>query len=263
MGTDDVMQTVPITEQLGNIPTLASQKIMNMLFIVDTSGSMKRRRIQEVNKAFHTMIPKLQEVQRDVNAEFELRIAIMSFNQVAQWIVPPTPILEYNHSDIQCSDFVTFYSEAFKALSSKLTRNEFMSHQGKIAAPYIMFMTDGKPTPDDPYKEALEELKQNGWFLHSQRFAVLIGDDVINDYDARKAVSNFVNDEREGIVSVSDAEQIAGEVEAKTMRTVIDMTQHPVGDVRMESENNTQDGAFGDFSSDFDDGDFFDNNMFI
>ena len=86
------------TPQMGKMTTQGTQKLLNIFFIVDISGSMRfDGRIEAVNDAFVKMVPALRQVQLDCMSEFELRIAIMTFDETARWIVSPTPILEYNH----------------------------------------------------------------------------------------------------------------------------------------------------------------------
>ena len=64
----------------------------------------------------------------------------------------PLDGLWHLHEEIDCSQWVTYFSRAFRTLGDKLTRNEYMAHTGKIAQPYIMLMTDGEPTKEDNYK---------------------------------------------------------------------------------------------------------------
>ena len=232
------------TSPISGFSTKGTQKVLNMIFIVDTSGSMRYGgRIEAVNDAFVQMIPQLRKVQDDARSEFELRIAIMSFNETAEWLVEPTPINEYDHNEIPCSEWVTYFSRAFAALNEKMTSSAFMEHTGKIAAPYIMFMTDGYPTESDNYQPELDNLLNNGWFANSQRFAVLIGTDAINSPEARTAVERFVTNPKEGIVNAADAVAIAAEVQAKTMHTVVNMTKHNV-DVSNDTSFGTDTGAF-------------------
>ena len=269
--TDDKMGSEAYTPQIGGIPTKGTQKLLNMIFVVDVSGSMKGEgRIHAVNEAFTRMVPVLRELQKKSISEFELRIAIMTFDETARWIVNPTPILEYDHEEIACSRWVTYYSRAFQTLGEKLTRNEFMAHTGKIAQPYIMFMTDGEPTEDDDYQPELDRLLENGWFKSSQRFAVLIGNDTINSPGARAAVEHFVSNAAEGIINAVDAQAIVAEIQAKTIHTIAVQTKHNVqgaggdafgaggADDSFDASDPFQ--PFGD-GSDFND--IYDNNSFI
>lgn len=261
---DDFMSNEIFTPQIGGMQTKGTAKLLNIFFVVDVSGSMRAEgRIDAVNEAFTQMIPALRQIQMDSMSEFELRIAIMTFDQTARWIVPPTPIMEYNHEDIKCSEWVTYFSEAFKVLGEKLTRKAYMAHSGKIAAPYIMFMTDGEPDKDDNYPPELDNLLGNGWFKASQRFAVLIGRDTINSLVARAAVSKFVTSEAEGIINAADAAAIAAEVQAKTIHTIQIATKHGVPTMDensqslgwFEDDNGGGFGGFGGFDG-MDDGSF-------
>lgn len=252
MADDFIMGSETYTPQMNGMPTKGTQKILNIFFVIDTSGSMRlESRIQAVNEAFIKMIPVLKKVQRDCMSKFELRIAIMTFDETARWIVAPTPILEYNHEEIECSQWVTYFSRAFRTLGDKLTRNEYMAYTGKIAEPYIMFMTDGEPSKEDNYEPELESLLENGWFQRAQRFAVLIGKDTINSPSARAAVEKFVSNTTEGIIDAADAKTIAAEVQAKTIHTVVNMTKHNVMDDLGESaesdSNKEDDNGFADF----------------
>ena len=258
------------TPGIGSLAQQGTGKLLNIIFIVDISGSMRGdHRIDAVNEAFTQMIPALRQIQMDCMSEFELKISIMTFDQHARWIVNPTPIMEYNHSDITCSGWVTYFSNAFRTLGEKLTRKEFMAHTGKIAQPYIMFMTDGEPTSDDNYGPELDALLDNGWFTNSQRFAVLIGKDAINSFDARSAVSRFVSNPEEGIINAADAATIAAEVQARTIHTIQIATKHgvPTSDDDLEENNNSSGndegfggfggfGGFDGFDGGFDDGSF-------
>lgn len=243
------------TPPLNTIETIGVSKRLLIIFIVDTSGSMRGTRIDAVNTAFNEMVPKLKKLQEEVGSEFDLYIAIMTFDQTAEWIVNPTPISEYNHSDIIANQWITLFSEAFDTLGEKLSRKEFFNCEGKIAQPYIMFMTDGYPTEEDDYISSLEELKQNGWFNSAQRFAVLIGEDAVLSSTAHNAVEPFVSNPREGIITAVDAIEIASAVQANTIHIVDGMTKHKINadDSLKDTRNNVN--SYSDVSSPYGDTD--------
>lgn len=246
MADDNIMESVDFTTQMSDMPVKGTQKQLNIFFVVDSSGSMRAEgRMQAVNDAFLKMVPALRQVQLDCKSEFELYIAIMTFDETARWIVAPTPILEYIHEEIECSQWVTYYSRAFRALGEKLTQSEYMAHTGKISQPYIMFMTDGEPTEKDDYQPELDKLLENGWFNIAQRFAVLIGRDTIHSSAARAAVEKFVSNETEGIINAADAAAIAAEVQAKTIITVANMTKRNVVEETKKADSNKR-GGYGD-----------------
>lgn len=215
------------TGGIGDLPGTGTQKNLHMIFVIDDSGSMRNaHRMDAVNAALQKMVPELQKIQQKVQGDFTIYLSIMTFDEDPQWIVEPTEIAYYVHSPIEASKYVTYYSRAFEELNRKLSRSAFMNQSGKMATPYIMLLTDGAPTPGDDYESALQKLEENGWFHAAQRYAVLIGEDAINDPDARNAVSNFVRSSKEGIIDAADAEAIVENVSAKTLVIVEQMTQH-------------------------------------
>ena len=100
---------------MSGLKTKGTAKLLNLFFIIDTSGSMKQEgRLDAINDAFRRMVPSLKKIQEESMSEFELRIAVMTFDEEAKWVVEPTPILEYDPVDFECSDWVTYFSKAFK-----------------------------------------------------------------------------------------------------------------------------------------------------
>ena len=217
---------------INTLSSASTTKSLHMIFVVDTSGSMRSKdggggidRMTAVNRAFSSMVPALQNIQTNVGDSFTIYISIMVFDRTAQWHVEPTPIMRYFHRDIVASEYITYYSVAYKELNRVLSRNVFMNQKGKMAEPYIMLMTDGAPTEGDDYGPELEDLKRyNGWFTGAQRYAVLIGKEAVNDPMARRKVASFVTNEKEGIIDAADAQAIVENVSAKTLRILDQMT---------------------------------------
>lgn len=262
----DILGSETYTPQEKDISVTGARKLLNMIFIVDVSGSMEYdKKIDAVNEAFTQMIPLLRQQQIDCQSAFEMKIAILAFSNTAEWIVPLMPIMEYNHNEIICTKWQTYYCQAFQELQKKLTRKEYMAHVGKIAEPYIMFMTDGIPM--DNYGPALDALLGNGWFQNSQRFAVLIGKDAINSPAARAAVERFASDPQKGVINAVDAAELAREVQAKTIHTIQVATQHAVAGVQTEETEGGDNGGTGGFDQlndvSWDDIDILDDGDFI
>lgn len=222
---EDVFQEIlkgsPLTGNIQELPGQGSQKKLVMVFLVDTSYSMLGSRIDNVNQTFEDMLPKLRQLQSEVADSFEIQIAILTFGSNAQWLVPPTGVYDYVHTPLEVSG-ATNYGKMLRTLSEKLTRSGYMP-DGKAVAPYIMLMTDGAPT-DSGYEKVMEELEDNLWYRHAQRYAVLIGEEAINSQKARKAVQAFVKDPAEGILTAADALEISKTVTAQTIHTLHCMT---------------------------------------
>ena len=244
---DDILELLDLTIPMGSIdelPAIASLKKLLMIFIVDTSHSMGGARMREVNEAFRTMIPALQRVQDDVGDAFSLQIAVMRFGTEATWITEPVPITEYVHQDITANGGKTCYGNMLDELERRLSASAFMAHEGKIAQPYMMLLTDGAPN-DSGYAEKVEKLRENLWFRQAQRYAVLIGKEAVASDKARKMVESFVDEPREAILTVTSAQEIVESVSAKTLHTVRNMTHRIVAGAEAAEFLNTEDGKPG------------------
>lgn len=102
------------------IPIQPTRKQCHIIILVDTSDNMRfNGRIGAVYQTFTSMLPALHENQFNDQSEFKLNISIVRFNETNEFIIEPTPILEYNHNEIQSSQCVTYYSRAFELLSEK------------------------------------------------------------------------------------------------------------------------------------------------
>ena len=232
-----------VTQEESRISGTGTQKNLHMIFVIDDSGSMQNaHRMDAVNAALQKMVPELQKIQQKVQGDFTIYLSIMTFDEDPQWVVEPTEIAYYVHSPIEASKYVTYYSRAFEELNRKLSRSAFMNQSGKMAAPYIMLLTDGAPTPGDDYGSALQKLEENGWFHAAQRYAVLIGEDAINDPDARNAVSSFVRSSEEGIIDAADAEAIVENVSAKTL-VIVEANEHSTGGMTETKKTSSGSGA--------------------
>lgn len=152
------------------------RQILNILFIIDVSGSMRGKRIAQVNYAMENIVKELRN-RDDINSA--IRIGIMEFGENATWVTPlPMPIENYVFTQFEANPCVTNYGKAFEALNMKLRRGGFMNPSfGEFFAPIILFVTDGEPLDIHEYPIALRDLKKNGWFRKSMRYAIAVGND--------------------------------------------------------------------------------------
>lgn len=217
--SDDLRPTdsaIGLTIPIGSLPTHGSEKLMVVIFIVDCSKSMDLNgRIQAVNAALHELKFKLAEIKSNNN--LDLRMAIMSFTSSAHWEMDLTPIDEVVLNTIATRPGLTEYGAAYTALNQKLSKDAFMNHVGKKAAPVIIFLTDGEPTDNCSFD--LEKLTKNGWFTCANRSAILIGDAAYSDA-AKAAVAQFVSNPSTDIVSADDTTVVTEKITAATIHTV-------------------------------------------
>lgn len=181
------------------------RQILDVLFLIDVSGSMKGQRIAQVNYALENIFKELNR-QDDVNSS--IKIGIMAFSEKAKWVTPqPVPLEDYVFTKIEAQPWITCFGKAFDALNNKLRRNAFMNpNLGEYFAPLILFITDGEPVDVDEYPEALTRLKKNGWFRKSSKYAIAVGEEARTEEIAR-LLAQFT-DVRENVRCADEGEAL-------------------------------------------------------
>lgn len=152
------------------------KRILQLLFIVDISGSMEGPRIEQVNRAMANVFEKLRR-RNDLHCG--IRVGIMTFSDTAKWLTPqPVPLEEYRFARIEAAPWYTCYSRAFRALEEKLQSTAFMDPRaGDYLPPLILFISDGEPVDEEDYPAALAMLKRNDWFRKAAKYAVAVGEE--------------------------------------------------------------------------------------
>ena len=245
----DTQQSV--TPPIGGMKTKGNTKLLVVIFIIDCSMTMKGDRIAAVNAALQELKFKLKDIKEEHN--LDMKVAVMSFTSSTKWDLQLTPVEEMNLEEIRVRPGLTEYGAAFHELNKVLRKDRFMQHKGKVAAPAIMFFTDGEPTDD--YQNDLDELLKNGWFTNASRSAVLLGDAIYNS-SARDAVRQFVEDPENEIVAAEDSTVIMQKLNLATMHTVAGT---PIPSGGQDSDNasadfNGKQDPFGSASIDGDSG---------
>lgn len=191
-GDDDSigLTETPPTMTVGS-SVAGNRQILNILFIVDVSGSMRGTRIGEVNYALESIF---RELSRKDDANSQIKIGIMEFSEDAEWVTAqPVPLDDYVFTKIEAKPWITCYGKAFDKLNEKLSRKAFIDpNLGEYFAPVILFITDGEPTDFDKYPAALEKLKKNGWFSKSARYAIAVGEEARTG-EIRQLLSQFTD----------------------------------------------------------------------
>ena len=138
---------------------------MNIIFMIDTSGSMKGEKIESVKDSISNILPMLEDSGND-----DIKLAIQFFSRDIKWPYDDKliKIEDYNGINPNCSG-MTSMGAAFISLTEFLNKIE----EGDT---YILLITDGAPTDD--YEEGLYKLYQLEKFREAEKFALPIGDDV-------------------------------------------------------------------------------------
>ena len=137
---------------------------MNLILMIDISGSMTGHKIGAVNDAMENLIDALKNYSASSES---VSLSVMLFSKNVSWM---------NDSDVAVENFewiepectgMTSLGKACLLLSDKL--------QSEDKTYDILVLSDGCPTDD--YDEGIEALDSLTSFQNSRRFAIAIGDD--------------------------------------------------------------------------------------
>jgi len=152
-----------------------SRKLLPIIYVLDTSGSMEGSRIAAVNAAMNETMEVLKDVSQK-NPTAQLKIAVLQFSSGPQWVTDELVFMEdFYWNDLKAGGLTDFGS-ALNELNNKLSRKQFLISEVGFKAPVIIFMSDGEPTDD--YESALNKIKSNNkWFKTATKIAIAVGDD--------------------------------------------------------------------------------------
>lgn len=165
--------------------TSVSKKSLVIFFMIDTSASMKGKKMGELNTVMEELIP---EIRRVGEADTDVKLAVLTFSTDVKWMYAnPVSIEEFEWTRLEASG-VTSMGAAFEEISQRMSRNSFLSSPSLSFAPVIFLMTDGYPSDD--YKKGLKTLQANSWYKFGMKAALGIGneanDDVLAEFTGSK-----------------------------------------------------------------------------
>ena len=177
---------------------------LNLLFIIDNSGSMEGEKIGAVNNAIRDVMIIMPEIQEDTS-DAEIKISALTFSENCKWVYnEPKSVEEFKWKDIS-TEGGTDYSKAYDELAKFLCKKENGGHMPDIGgvAPIIILMSDGMPTSPD-WEKHLEQLKKKGWFKVALKYALAIQ---IDTQEAMDVLSKFTGNP-ETVLKVYTAEAL-------------------------------------------------------
>ena len=186
-----------------------ARKVLPIIYVLDTSGSMAGEKIAKVNEAMNETFDVLKEVSAD-NADAEIKINVLSFSSGAEWIYSSLISLEdYYWNDLKAGG-LTDVGDALKELNEKLSRSSMLVSSTGFCIPVIIFMSDGAPT--DNWEKALLEINQNNkWFSHATKIAFAVGDDADKDILAQvvgRLKDGTIVPNTEAVIQTKDVETL-------------------------------------------------------
>ena len=155
---------------------IAKQEL-NLVFIIDNSGSMEGEKIGAVNNAIRDVASIMPEVQEDTS-DANIKISALVFSDNAKWVFnEPKSVSEFKWKDIDVEGG-TNLSDAYDKLTKYLRKKSMGGQMPDLGgvAPILFLMTDGMPTSYD-WNKHLEALKKKGWFKVALKYALAIGVD--------------------------------------------------------------------------------------
>lgn len=159
------------------------RKVLPLLYVIDTSGSMVGERIAAINVAMKQTVEILREIDLE-NSSIQLKLGVLTFSSVVNWLTDGlTSMSDFFWSDLTAAGR-TLMGEALGTLNDKLSRKEFLASETGFLIPIIIFISDGNPADIDVFGENLKLLKENKWFTNAIKICIAIGDDVDKNYFA-------------------------------------------------------------------------------
>ncbi|WP_025143103.1 vWA domain-containing protein [Pedobacter jeongneungensis] len=124
--------------------------------LLDTSGSMTGEPIEAVKNGVQVMISALRQNPQAIETAF---ISIITFDSVAQQIIPLTDLASFQMVDLRATG-TTALGEALKLVSNRIDNEvaKTTTEQKGDWKPLVFIMTDGIPTDD--WLPGLNEFKQ-------------------------------------------------------------------------------------------------------
>ena len=158
-----------------------SQRPLDIIYVVDTSGSMDGAKIQSVNNAMHELENLLRgEARKNPSAQVNVRILTFG-GATSQWhIKERTNVEQFHYDDINHVDGMTPFGHALGVLCDILGSDKMPARGLK---PIVVLLSDG--WPNDTWEPNLERLLSLPWGEKAIKIAIAIGKDADKDILAR------------------------------------------------------------------------------
>jgi uncharacterized protein YegL len=158
-----------------------SKRPLDIIYMLDTSGSMQGAKIQAVNNAMH----ELEHLLRDEaakNPTAQVNVRIITFGgQTSNWhLRDRTNVESFRYTDINDVDGMTPLGHALGLLSDSFSGDNMPKRGLK---PIVVLMSDGQP--NDDWAPSLDRFLALPWGKKAIKVAIAIGKDANRDVLAR------------------------------------------------------------------------------
>lgn len=196
------------------LPTMQNKKMQLVCFLLDLSNKNKGKGIELINAAMRESFYKLREIEEE-HSNLEIRVAIFNTAGEKIWIS--------KSNTSECVDDVFWFEQetcgisrigrTLAELNRVLSRTVLFDSNCKKTQPLIIYLGSGES--DDDWKNDLDNLLKNRWFINSTRIVVNLGERMENDF-----ANAFVSDKNECVISIQDLEYIYSSLNYTTMHTI-------------------------------------------
>ena len=175
-------------------PPKMSKRLQRIIFLVDTSFSMRGDKINNVNKGLISAASECSLlIDNGTIYDTDISFDIMTFDENANWVCNDFPVSKFNLNPITLSvgERSTKTGKAFMKLDEFLDIGDYTKkHNGHILRyPLILLITDGKSRH---YQDMLHELKNNECFKKCNKVAIGLKDE--NSEPSEVMLREFVDD---------------------------------------------------------------------
>jgi len=186
-----------------------ARRQLQVLLLLDCSGSMQGDRIASLNYSIRTALPALRKAAEE-NPEIDVRLRALCFSTGTRWhIEQPTAMHDLQWSDIAAGG----ESDLGAALTLLATVLEDGAGPGRQLPPVIVLASDGMATDD--YRAGLRRFLA----VPAAKSAVRLGIAIGSDAD-RKLIAEFIADPRMSPLQASNASQLVEHIRWATTAPV-------------------------------------------
>lgn len=172
-----------------------TMKILPVIFVLDISKRMEGNHIDALNKAMNTTMYILNEMDAKGMLNYRIQINALTFADGVKWVANGMKDIEdFTWSGVEAGG-AALLGAALKELNNKMCRSELDNSVEGTKLPILIFISSG--SPDDDWKGALEDIKNNEWFKESIKIAIAFGEraDI-------SVLTQIVDNNSESVISV-------------------------------------------------------------
>lgn len=166
--------------------SVLARRQLQVVLMLDCSGSMRGDRIASLSYALMTALPDLREAAAD-NPEVDVRVRVLAFGSAAHWLTEgAVPVEQLVWPDLEAQGHSAM-GGALKMVADTLSRDDSGARQ---LPPILVLASDGYPTDD--VEEGVRALLATPEGAAATRIAIAIGSDaamsILNRFIANPAL---------------------------------------------------------------------------